>query len=307
MEEKLKRIHAPQLHDKVVTAEEAASWIQDGMSLGLSGFTRAGDAKAVPRALAKRADNGEKFKVNIYTGASLGADVDKDLAEAGIVNKRLPYQTDNVMRKELNKGNLLYTDIHLSHVAELLRNDAIDSVDYAILEAVSITEDGMIIPTTSVGNSLAFAESADHIIVEVNMAHSENLEGIHDLYSPAKQGEREPIPLLKAVDHIGTTGIPAGMEKIKGIVFTNEMDSPSTIVDPDEETQTMADHLLDFLRDEIKEGRLTETLAPIQSGVGSVANAVLHGMLNSEFKDLEVYSEVLQDAVFDLIDAGKVK
>lgn len=307
MEEKLKRIHAPQLHDKVVTAEEAASWIQDGMSLGLSGFTRAGDAKAVPRALAKRADNGEKFKVNIYTGASLGADVDKDLAEAGIVNKRLPYQTDNVMRKELNKGNLLYTDIHLSHVAELLRNDAIDSVDYAILEAVSITEDGMIIPTTSVGNSLAFAESADHIIVEVNMAHSENLEGIHDLYSPAKQGEREPIPLLKAVDHIGTKGIPAGMEKIKGIVFTNEMDSPSTIVDPDEETQTMADHLLDFLRDEIKEGRLTETLAPIQSGVGSVANAVLHGMLNSEFKDLEVYSEVLQDAVFDLIDAGKVK
>src|SRR5690606_1665862 len=41
-------------------------------------------------------------------------------------------------------------------------------------------------------------------------------------------------------------------------------------------------------------------------GVGSVANAVLHGMIDSEFEDLEVYSEVLQDAVFDLIDAGKV-
>src|SRR5699024_8216495 len=40
--------------------------------------------------------------------------------------------------------------------------------------------------------------------------------------------------------------------------------------------------------------------------IGSIANAVLHGMVDSEFKDLEIYSEVLQDAVFDLIDAGKV-
>ena len=30
-------------------------------------------------------------------------------------------------------------------------------------------------------------------------------------------------------------------------------------------------------------------------------------MIDSEFQDLEVYSEVLQDAVFDLIDAGKVR
>lgn len=307
MEDKLRRIHAPQLREKVVSAAEAASWIKDGMTLGLSGFTRAGDAKAVPRALVKRAKNGEELKVNIYTGASLGSDIDKDMTEAGIVKKRLPYQTDNVMRKELNKGGLLYTDIHLSHVAELLRNDAIDSVDYAILEAVSITEDGMIIPTTSVGNSLAFAEFSDHVIVEINTAYSEDFVGVHDLYSPAKQGERDPIPLTKPSDRIGTKGIPVDMDKIKGIVFTHEMDSPSTIVAPDEETQTMANFLLDFLRDEIKAGRLTETLAPLQSGVGSVANAVLHGMLDSEFKDLEVYSEVLQDAVFDLIDAGKVK
>jgi len=38
-----------------------------------------------------------------------------------------------------------------------------------------------------------------------------------------------------------------------------------------------------------------------------VANAVLNGFLQSEFEDLEIYSEVLQDAVFELIDAGKVK
>ena len=89
-------------------------------------------------------------------------------------------------------------------------------------------------------------------------------------------------------------------------MFTNQLDSPSTIVPPDEETVIMAQHLIEFLREEVKIGRLTNRLAPLQSGIGSVANAVLHGMLDSEFEDLEVYSEVLQDAVFDLMDAGKV-
>ena len=43
--------------------------------LVLSGFTRAGDAKVVPAALVERAKN-EKFKVDVYTGASLGPEVD---------------------------------------------------------------------------------------------------------------------------------------------------------------------------------------------------------------------------------------
>src|SRR5699024_2281145 len=47
--------------------------------------------------------------------------------------------------------------------------------------------------------------------------------------------------------------------------------------------------------------------APLQSGVGSVANAVLSGMKEAKFKDILVASEVLQDGIFDLIDAGVVK
>ncbi|MBP1970244.1 succinyl-CoA:acetate CoA-transferase [Virgibacillus natechei] len=307
MENKNNRIKDSRLHDRVVTAEEAASWIHDGMNLGLSGFTRAGDAKAVPTALVKRANNGEDFKVNMYTGASMGSDIDKLFAEAGIINKRLPFQADATMRKEINTGGHLFVDHHLSHTAELLRGDVLETVDYAILEAISIKEDGVIIPSTSIGNSLAFAENAKSIIVEINLAQSELLEGMHDLYSPGKQGNRAPIPLTRGHERIGQKGISVDWEKVQGIVFTNQLDSPSTITAPDEETKIMADHLLDFLRSEIDSGRLTKQLAPLQSGIGSVANAVLHGMVGSEFKDLEVYSEVLQDAVFDLIDAGKVK
>ncbi|OIK16487.1 acetyl-CoA hydrolase [Bacillus sp. MUM 116] len=306
MDKRYERIRDSRLWDRVVTPEEAASWIQDGMTLGLSGFTRAGDVKAVPFALAKRAEK-ESFKVNVYTGASLGSDVDKLFAEAGILGKRLPFQADPTMRSKINNGEFLFVDQHLSHTAELVRANVMDPIDVAILEAFSITDNGMVIPTTSIGNSLSFAANAKSIIIEINLAHQVNLEGLHDLYEPGKQGERDPISLTKVDDRIGTIGIPVDLDKVKGIVFTNQLDSPSTIVQPDEETKMMAQHLMGFLRKEIAAGRLTERLAPLQSGIGSIANAVLHGMLDSEFHDLEVYSEVLQDAVFDLMDAGKVQ
>lgn len=302
----LELIDNPRLRDRVVTAETAASWIKDGMTLGLSGFTRAGDAKAVPFALIEKAKR-QPFKVNVYTGASLGSDIDKLMAEAGMINKRLPFQADSVMRKKINAGEMLFVDQHLSHTAEFIRSDVLNPIDFAIVEAVAITEDGMIIPSTSVGNSPIFVEKARHVIVELNVAQPRALQGLHDIYEVGKQGERNPIPLTKVDDRIGTVGIPVDEDKIIGIVLTNYSDSPSTIVPPDAETDAIANHLIAFLRNEVAAGRLSERLAPIQAGIGSVANAVLYGLLDSEFSDLEVYSEVLQDAMFDLIDAGKVR
>jgi succinyl-CoA:acetate CoA-transferase len=69
----------------------------------------------------------------------------------------------------------------------------------------------------------------------------------------------------------------------------------------------MAQHIVNFIVKESKEGRLPEKLLPLQSGVGSVANAILGGLKETKFEDLEIYSEVLQDSVFDLMDAGKIK
>lgn len=301
-----KRIGIKELRERVTSASEAAALIQDGSVVGMSGFTRAGDAKVVPLALAERAKN-EKIQIDVYTGASLGPEVDQILAEAGVIRKRGPYQGDPAIRNLINKGEILYVDAHLSHNAELVRQGIIGPIDYAILEATAITEDGLLIPTTSVGNSPIFAQYAKNIIVELNLAHSETLIGVHDIYIPENQGERKPIPMLNATDRIGEIGIRIDPAKVKAIVISNEQDAPSLIVDPDEETQTMANHLFEFFRNEIKAGRLTNKLMPLQSGVGSVANAVLDGFTESEFEDLVVYSEVLQDAVFNLIDAGKVK
>ncbi|USG66210.1 acetyl-CoA hydrolase/transferase family protein [Brevibacillus ruminantium] len=301
------RLRDKRLHDKVVQAEEAASWIEDGMTLGLSGFTRAGDAKAVPIALAERVKReGTKLSVNVYTGASLGSEVDAIMAEAGIVRKRLPFQADPVMRKKINSGEIMFIDQHLSHTAEWVRSGVLGDIDFAIVEAIAVTEDGFIIPTTSVGNSNVFVEHAKQVIIELNMAQPMALEGLHDVYTPGLQGEREPIPLTAVDQRIGQIGIPIDPAKVKGIVITNQLDSPSTIVEPDEETAVIAQHLIQFLRHEVEKGHLPPNLAPLQSGIGSVANAVFNGFLQSEFSDLTVFSEVLQDAVFALIDAGKI-
>ncbi|MFJ8237718.1 succinate CoA transferase [Ureibacillus sp. NPDC094379] len=300
-----KRLGIKQLADKIVSAEEAAALIGNGDVVGMSGFTRAGDAKVVPMALIERAKN-EEFKIDVYTGASLGPEVDKHLAAAGAIRKRGPFIGDPGIRSQINAGDVLYVDAHLSHNAELVRQGIIGPIKYLILEATAITEEGYIIPTTSVGNSPIYAEYAENIIVELNIAHPESLIGIHDIYVPAPQGQREAIPMTNAETRIGEIGIKVDPAKIKAIVISEEPDAPSLIVPPDEETQTMANLLLDFFRSEIKAGRLTNKLMPLQSGVGSVANAVLDGFADSEFEDLVVASEVLQDAVFNLIDAGKV-
>ena len=304
MDQRLERIKLAALHEKIVSAEQAASWITDGMAIGLSGFTRAGDAKAVPNALAKRGEK-EPFRIDVYTGASLGSGIDGRLAQAGIVRKRAPYQSDALMRSSINSGDVQFVDHHLSQTAEWVRGGVTGPLDFAIIEALGITQEGLLIPTTSVGNSMVFAHHADQLIIEINTAQPVELEGLHDCYEPEALGARQPIPLVSPRDRIGAKGIPIDLSKVRGIVWTNQADSPSPIEPPDAETEIMAGHLLDFLRGEVQAGRLSKKLPPLQSGVGSVANAVLHGLIDSEFEGLELYSEVLQDAVFDLLDSGK--
>ena len=119
-----KRLGLKELVGKVMSAQEAAALIEDGSVVGMSGFTRAGDAKVVPMALVERAKN-EKFQIDVYTGASLGPEVDKYLAEAGVIRKRGPFQADSGIRNLINSGEVSYVDAHLSHNAELVRQGII--------------------------------------------------------------------------------------------------------------------------------------------------------------------------------------
>jgi len=53
-------------------------------------------------------------------------------------------------------------------------------------------------------------------------------------------------------------------------------------------------------------GRLTEELLPLQAGIGTIANAVLHGLTKSSFRNLTMFSEVLQDSAIELLDSGQL-
>lgn len=300
------RIRLASLHDKVMSAEQAATFIQDGMTVGMSGFTRAGEAKAVPLALVKQAQ-ANPLKITLITGASLGNDLDKQLTEAGVLARRLPFQVDNTLRRAINKGEVMFIDQHLSETVEQMRNLQLKRPDVAVIEAVAITEDGGIIPTTSVGNSASFAIFAEKVIVEINTSLDPAFEGLHDIYIPSYRPTRQPIPLTKIDERIGTSAIQIDPAKIVGIVFNDTADSPSTVTPPDEETQGIANHLIAFFEREVAAGRLPKDLGPLQAGIGSIANAVLTGLKDSNFEDLVMYSEVLQDCTFELIEAGKMK
>ncbi|ATB32901.1 acetyl-CoA hydrolase/transferase family protein [Melittangium boletus] len=299
------RIRLKSLWGKVVSAEEAALHIKDGMTVGMSGFTRAGDAKAVPLALAERAAH-ERLKINLMTGASLGNDVDKILTEAGLLERRLPFQSDPVLRQAINRGEVMFVDQHLSETVELLRSRQMGPVDMAIIEAVAITEDGSIIPTTSVGNSATFGILGERVIVEINLSQPLELEGLHDIYIPTRRPFREPIPVVTPESRVGLPSIPIDPAKIAAIVVTRKQDSAASLQPPDEETSAIAGHLIEFLGHEVKKGRLGNTLQPLQAGIGTIANAVLHGLIDSPFHGLKMYSEVLQDSTFELFDAGKL-
>jgi succinyl-CoA:acetate CoA-transferase len=307
MEVKLDRIRCEKLKEKIMSPEDAAKLINDGDFIGTSGFTPAGYPKAVPMALAKRVDQGERIQIDLMTGASVGPELDGLLSERGIIRRRYPYQTNSTLRNAINNDNVKYNDMHLSHSAQYLKYGFLGTMDIAIIEAVAITEEAGIVPSTSVGNSNIFIECAKKIIVEINTSQPIELEGVHDIYSPVNPPEREKININKASDRIGIPYIPCDMDKIAAIVITDIPDKASNVAAIDDVSRRMAENLIGFLESEVEMGRLPENLLPLQSGVGSVANAVLGGLCNSKFTDLNVYSEVLQDSVIDLMDCGKIK
>ncbi|WP_330389200.1 acetyl-CoA hydrolase/transferase family protein [Alkaliphilus peptidifermentans] len=303
----MERIKNKDYHDKIMSAMEAAALIKDGMTIATSGFTPAGYPKAVPKALAERIKReGIDLKINLYTGASVGDELDGELARVGAIKKRLPYQTQSDCRNKINCGEIDYIDMHLSHVSDFVRYGFLSKIDIAIVEAIAITEEGYIIPSTSLGNTPAFIENAELVIIEINTRHPKELEGIHDVYQPLKPPNRIPIPVITPKDRIGETYIKVSPDKIKAIVISDIPDSVKEFPEIDEISQRMADNLIDFLENEVDNKRLPENLLPLQSGVGAVANAVLGGLVKSKFSGLSIYSEVIQDSVLDLIDSDKV-
>lgn len=305
------RIRNPALRAKVATAEEAAALIEPGDSIGMSGFTGAGYPKVVPAALAARIEQaharGDPFRVRVWTGASTGPELDGVLARANGIEFRLPYNSDPIAREKINSGQMEYLDMHLSQVAPVAWQGFLGPLDVALVEVSAIREDGTLVPSSSVGNNKTWLERAERVILEVNRWQNAALEGMHDIYyGTALPPNRVPIPLTGPGDRIGKTGFHVDPAKIVAIVETDAPDRNAPFDPPDAAAGAIAGHLLGFLQHEVKVGRLPANLLPLQSGVGNTANAVMAGLLEGPFERLTAYTEVMQDGMLALLDAGKL-
>ena len=149
------RVLSSQLRSKIMSADEAASLIHSGATVGMSGFTGAGYPKALPTALARRIEaahgRGEPFRISVWTGASTAPELDGALAKVDGIEMRLPYQSDPTCRERINAGKMEYIDIHLSHVAQHAWFGFLGKLDYAVIEVTAIREDGTLIPSSSIG------------------------------------------------------------------------------------------------------------------------------------------------------------
>jgi succinyl-CoA:acetate CoA-transferase len=306
------RIRSPLMRRKVMGAEDAAALITPGANIGMSGFTGAGYAKALPIALADRiaaeTRSGRPFRVSVWTGASTAPELDGALAAADGIDLRLPYQSDPVSRAKINAGEMDYIDVHLSHVAQMVWEGFLGELDFAVIEVAGITESGELIPSSSVGNNKTWLDLAEKVILEVNARQSAELDGMHDIYyGTALPPQRVPIPITAPDDRIGRPHYVCPPEKVVAVVLTDAPDRDTPFTPVDDISRAIAGHVIEFLEHEVARRRLPSSLLPVQSGVGNVANAVLDGLQAGPFERLSAYTEVLQDGMLALLESGKLR
>ena len=106
------------------------------------------------------------------------------------IARRYPHQVGKEISKGINAGRINFADKHLSMFPQDLvygyyslkkkHGDPKKPLDWAIVEATAITEDGHIVLGASVGATPEILQSAEKIIVEVN-TRIPNLTGLHDI------------------------------------------------------------------------------------------------------------------------------
>lgn len=286
--------------------------IEDGQTVGFSGFTPAGAPKAIPRAIAKRAmqehEGGRSFKIGVLTGASTGISLDGELAKADAVLWRTPYQSDKTLRERINRGQTRFFDMHLSLVPQYVRYGFLGPIHWAVVEVSDVRADGSLVLSTSIGASPTYLKQAQRVLLEWNQRHPPDLRGIHDIYEPLDPPYRREIPVYAADDRIGSEVVQIDPSKIAGIVHSNEEDETAAFRESDEVTQKIGENVAEFLAREMHDNHIPKGFLPIQSGVGNVANAVLRALgEHPDIPPFQMYSEVLQDSVVDLIMEGHVR
>ena len=297
-----------------ITAAEAAAMIDHDATIGFSGFTPNGIPKAVVREIKKKAEQlhaeGQPYQISLVTGASGCQSLEGDLANVHAIKFRGPFSTNKGFRTHTNLGEIDYEDMHLGHVAERLRRGFYGEIDWAIIEVSDLDELDTVCRaylTTAGGIVPTIVRLAKRIIIELNRFHSPDSKLLHAVYECAEYPHRQPIPLLSVGQRIGTNYVEIDPKKIVGVIDSNIEEEARGFVDPNADLTRIGQNVVDFFLSDMKAGHIPPTMFPKQSGVGTTGNAVLKAIGQCEgLPPMEVFSEVVQDAVVELIEQGKI-
>ena len=299
---------------KRITAAEGAAMIHDGDNIGFSGFTPNGVPKAVIRELSRRAvaehDAGRPFQVGILTGASSCQSLEGDFANAHAIKFRAPFSTNADFRRHANLGEIDYEDMHLGHMAERLRRGFYGDVDWAIIEVSAIEQVAgktRIFLTSADGIVPTIARIAKRVILELNTFHDPRVRHLHDEYECGEYPFRKPIPLLSVAGRIGKEYIEFDSAKLAGVVECDIPEEARSFKALTPETEAIGCNVVDFFLGDIKRGHIPPQMFPVQSGVGVTGNAVMQAIgRDSRLPRLEVFSEVVQDAIIKMMLQDKI-
>jgi succinyl-CoA:acetate CoA-transferase len=286
----------------MTSAAKASELISDGVTVAMSGYAMAGYPKAIPEELVRRKNNGDALTINLITSANVPW-LDGLLGTAQIIKGRVPMCASKELSSQVNAQQVRYVEQQMCKMPRLLRSDSFGEIDVLVVEALAVTEEGLI-PTTSVGLISYLMEAANEIIVEINKAQPEILFGIHDIYLTNPPPATAPIPLTGCKDRIGSTFLPFDKAKIKYIVETDlpEVDPQISTYSP--ESIKTAENLFSFLKTEFPKNG-DKFFPPIQLGFGNIADTVADLLQTSDFNDLQFFCGGISENILKLLQSGK--
>jgi len=284
--------------------ERAAGRIADDATVLVSGFGSVGYPKAVPLALA---DSGRPLDLTIVSGGSVGDEIDTALVEAGAIARRYPFQATRAMRTAINERRVAFSDRSVSELGDEVQYGGLVDPDIAVVEAVAVGEDWFI-PSTSIGQTPAFVDTAPELIVEVNSAQPLALQAVHDIYRPESPPDRAPIPLTDPGGRIAGPRVQFDPKKLTAVVETDRQDATYSFRDPTAADRQIAARFGEFLATEIERSAVFEDRVHLQFGMGSMGNALMGELTDLSFGGREVvyFGEVIQDGLLDMLESGRM-
>ncbi len=298
-----KRIRKKELLEKLGTPQEASLLFKDGMMVATSGNPLMGYPKATFLALADRMKQERGIKIDLLSAGPLGPEVEETLVRSNGIRTRIGAIGSGLLRDAVNRGEVRFIEGKGGQLPAHVRQGRFGKIDLAVIEAIGITEEGNIIPSTAVYDTPEWVELASSLIVEINQLRPLKMEGIHDIYLKTPG---QPIPILHPLDRIGTPFIPVNPEKIGLIIESRVPDREASEISTDMLDRKIAKELIHFIEKESQAGKWSRPLPPLEVGIGGIGSAILQELGESDLGPLFFYMPAITDPVLDLIDRSKV-